>query len=83
MIMTKMTNLEDYKKIRKIKRVVKELSEIERLLSLVLKGLATYKKYTPIRDILTNVLDNKALVNVYLKKYKGALEKINETNKLE
>lgn len=72
------SNLEEYKKIRKVKKVVKELGELEKLLTLVLKGLASYKKYTPVRDILQNVLENKALVNVYYKKYKDVLDQLNE-----
>lgn len=72
------TNLTQYKQIRKLKKLTKELAEIERLLTLVLKGLTAYKKYTPIRSILQNVLENKALVNVYYKKYKAVLDKIDE-----
>lgn len=79
------TNLQEYKKVRKIKKVVKELGELERLLTLVLKGLTPYKKYTPVRDILQNVLENKSMVNVYYKKYKDVLNNLNEDkqNKLD
>ena len=74
----KPTDLIEYKKLRKVKRVTKELAEIERLLTVVLKGLTTYKKYTPVRNILQNVLENKTLINVYYKKYKSVLDKLNE-----
>lgn len=74
----KTTNLTEYKKLRKIKRVTKDLDEIERLLTIILKGLTTYKKYTPVRSILQSILENKALINVYYKKYKSVLDKLNE-----
>lgn len=78
-----MTNLLEYKKVKKIKRVVKDLSEIEKLMGLIIQGLGAYKKYTPVKNVISSVLDNKAITNVYLKKFKRALEIESQKNKLE
>lgn len=69
------TNLQEYKEKRKQKRIVSDLENIERLLTVVLRGLAKYKKYVPVSDIIKNVMENKAIVNLHLKKYN---EKIKE-----
>ena len=67
----KLTNLADYKAEKRRKKIVQELENIERLLTLIVKGLGKYKKYTPVGDVIRNVIENKALVNAHLKKYKN------------
>lgn len=76
--MTKTTNITDFKEKRKIKKIIEDLEKVETLLQLILKGLAVYKKYKPVRDILQNVLENKAAINAFLKSYKELLAKKND-----
>ena len=76
-----MTNIKDYKEKRKVKIIIDDLENVERLMSLIVKGMIGYKKYTPVKDLLSNVLDNKAIVSMYLKQYKKSLENMDE-NKL-
>jgi len=75
------TNIKDYKEKRKVKIIIDDLENVERLMSLIVKGMIGYKKYTPVKDLLSNVLDNKAIVSMYLKQYKKSLENMDE-NKL-
>lgn len=77
------TNIQEYKTKRKIKKVIEELTEVQKLLSITLQGFSVYKKYTPVKEILRSILDNKALVDLYLKKFKKSLETENGPSKLE
>lgn len=78
----KITNIQDFKQVRKIERIVTDLTKIEKLLSESIAKLATYKSYTPAKSVLTNLMENKALLVVHLKKCKTLLEHYNAT-KLE
>ncbi len=80
--MTNPTNLKHFKEKKRIKKIVSDLEKIEHLLSLILQGLGTYKRYTPIRELLTEILDKKGMIKLYLKKYKAILIEKYE-NKLE
>jgi DNA-binding ferritin-like protein len=77
------TNIQEFKTKRKIKKAIDELSEIQKLLSVSLQGFSVYKKYTPVKEVLRSILDNKAIVDLYLKKFKKILENPDGPNKLE
>lgn len=68
------TNLQQYKKAKKLNKVINDLATIQKLFNATLQGLATYKKYTPVREVITSIIDNKAMVDVYMKKFKKSLE---------
>lgn len=72
------TSLTNYKKIKKLSKAVNDLTEIQKLLSLALHGFSTYKKYVPVRDVLSSIMENKALIDLYLKKFKKSLDELNE-----
>lgn len=76
------TNLTKYKQIKKLNRVVSDLTEIQKLFNLGLHGFSTYKKYVPVREVLSSLSDNKVIVDLALKKFKKSLESLNE-NELE
>lgn len=76
------TSLTKYKQSKKITKVVEELTEIQKLFSLALHGFSTYKKYIPVREVLSSLNDNKVMIDLSLKKFKKSLESLNE-NKLE
>lgn len=75
-------NLEQIKKIKKVARILEELKAAEKQLNVALGLLASYKKYTPIKDAINSLLESKMMVVVYLKKCEDALEKHN-AGKLE
>lgn len=75
-------DLQEIKKIKKVGKVLEELKLAEKQLEISLKNLIPYKKYTPIRDALSNLLENKVLIVLYLKKCEEILEKHN-ADKLE
>lgn len=77
------TNIQDYKEKKKIKKVIEDLETVNNLLFLILKGLASYKKYQPVRNILQNVLENRVSVTMFIKQYKELLAKNNEKSKVE
>lgn len=75
-------DLERTKKIKKVTKILEELKAAEKQLSVSLSLLTPYKKYTPIRDAINNLLESKMMVVLYLKKCEDALEKYN-AGKLE
>lgn len=77
------TNLSEYKKIKKLNKVIADLTEIQKLFTVTAQAFSIYKKYTPVRDVISSILDNKAMVDVYLKKFKRTLESLNVEDKLE
>jgi len=72
-------NLQTYKKT---KIVSKDLEEILKHILIIKKLLAKYTKYTPVKDLYTNILHNEALLYGYLKKCreivknKGSMDEI-------
>lgn len=73
----KITSIADYKQVRKLERILIDLTKIEKLLSESIVKLATYKSYTPAKSVLANLMENKALIVVHLKKCKTLLEQYN------
>lgn len=80
--MIKITHLQDYKNLKKIQKIVSDLEKVEVLLTNNIKTISAYKRYMPARSVLMNLMENKALVMVHLKKCRAMLERYNE-NKLE
>jgi len=68
------TNLQQYKRARKLNKVITDLATIQKLFSVTLQGLTTYKKYTPVKEVISSIIDNKAMIDVYIKKFKKSLE---------
>lgn len=73
----KITNIQQYKNIRKVQRILDDLKKVEDLLTDSIKNIAIYKRYTPAKSVLSNLMENKALVMVYLKRCKTILDKYN------
>lgn len=71
--MTSITHLSDYKKVKKIEKIVDDLIKIEKVISASIKIVGPYKKYTPAKNVLANLMENKALVVVHLKQCKEML----------
>jgi hypothetical protein len=68
------TNLGSYKKIKKLTRVVEDLLKIQKLFNANLQIFSTYKKYTPVKEVLNSLTNNKLMVDMYLKKFQQSLE---------
>lgn len=67
-------NFESHKEIKKLKRIQSDLQKIQALLGLIVQGLGIYKKYTPIKSIIAAIVENKALIGIYLKQITNQLE---------
>lgn len=76
------THLQDYKKVKKVERIIIDLVKVEKLLTTSIKMIGVYKRYAPAKNVLANLLENKALVMVHLKQCKTMLEHYN-ANKME
>lgn len=73
------TNLQQYKKTKKLSKVVEDLATINKLFNTILLDLTPHKKYRPVKEVISSVLDNKAMVDIFLKKFKKSLDE----NKLD
>lgn len=71
-------NFESHKEIKKLKRIQSDLQKIQALLGLIIQGLGVYKKYTPVKSIIASIVENKALIGIYLKKVSSELEEKND-----
>lgn len=60
-------NITDYKKSIVI---VKELEKVIKLLNATEAGLKSYSKYTPVKNILTTLISERAFLDLHLEKQK-------------
>ena len=70
-----MTDLEEYKQYKKAKLIVKDIEIILPYLAGIKKTLANYYKYVPVKNVFTSIVDNQAILNAALKKYKKIIDK--------
>lgn len=73
----KLSNLTNY---RKAKVVSKDLSEILTITNTALKQFSPYYKYTPVKSVMSSLLENKASISLYLKHYNKVVETKGEIN---
>lgn len=71
-------NFESHKEIKKLKKIVSDLQKVQSLLGLIIQGLGVYKKYTPVKSIIASIVENKALVGIYLKQISDQLKEKTE-----
>lgn len=83
-----MNNLIDLSEIRKTKekekllekseKVVQELKTILYIFELAIDGLGYFNKYIYVNECVSVLQSNKILLEIHLKKYNKAIEKIKE-----
>lgn len=73
------TNLSDHKNKKKYEKIVRDLSAILKVLSLTQQGLAHFKAYVAVQEVISVLETNKTLLDLQLKKYEKELKKINDT----
>jgi len=79
-----MAIIQSLTKYKKSKLIVKELVEVNKILRSTIKALLPYNKYTPVKNILSYIVQEKVILDLHLKKQKEifaskGLEKNNES----
>jgi len=77
------TNLETFKEKKKLKKVIQDLERIEYLFNIIMKGMGSYKKYKPVKEVLYNIMENKGFVLAHLKQHKKLLNEKEQSDKLD
>jgi len=75
----KIVNIHDFKQAKKLKSVSKDLKTVDKILTNQLISLVPYKKYVPIKHLIDAIIENKAYLNIYLKKIEKELKGVDET----
>lgn len=76
------TDLIAYKKNKKAKLIQDDLTKLLSMLELFKKGLAYYNKYTPVRDIYFNIMNNQAILQANLDRLNNILDKKDNENEV-
>lgn len=86
--MDNLVNLDKFKKdkektkiLEKSERVVEELRMILYIINLTINGLSHFNKYVFVTECISVLQSNKVLLEIHLKKYIKAVEKIKEETK--
>lgn len=83
--MTNLINLSKFKKdkekekvVEKSEKVIEELKTIIYIIDLSINGLGHFNKYVFVTECISVLQSNKVLLEIHLKKYIKAVEKIKE-----
>lgn len=83
--MDNLINLSNFKKskekekiLEKSEKVVEELNLILYIINLTINGLSHFNKYVFVTECVSVLQSNKILLEVHLKKYNKAIDKIKE-----
>lgn len=68
-------SINDLLKYKQAKIICKDLEEVNKLLTTLLKDLDNYKVYTPVRYLIGDILEQKAMLNIHYKNHKEVLDK--------
>lgn len=68
------SSIKSYKDKKKAEKIVKDLSKLSGLIEKFISDVRDYDHYIPIKDIIFNIVDNKIIIELHLKKYKKILE---------
>jgi len=68
MALLKPLDLDSYKKNKKYKAIAKDLKALDKILYNALLQLNEYKKYVPVKNTISSIMENKVYLNIYLKK---------------
>ena len=86
--MDNLINLSKFKKdkekikvLEKSEKVVEELKMILYIIELTINGLSHFNKYVFVTECISVLQSNKILLEIHLKKYIKAIEKIKEETK--
>lgn len=78
---TTKTNAHDLIAYKRAKIIIKEISEISDILRITYRQLVKYKKYTPIKEILSDMLHAEAVLKMVSDKQQDVVKtkgKMNE-----
>jgi hypothetical protein len=74
----KITNLNEHKNKKKYEKVVRDITGILSVLTLTQRGLAVFKHYVSVQEIISTLETNKVLLELQKKKYEKELEKLKD-----
>lgn len=69
-----MGTIQNLTKYKKSKLLTKELVEVNKILRITIKALLPYNKYTPVKNILSYIVQEKIVLDLHLKKQKKIFE---------
>lgn len=75
-------SIDEYKKVRKAKIIAGDLTNILKIVKMTKKALSTYSKYTPARNVYSNLMENQSVLETNLDKVQRFLNKVDAKNKL-
>jgi hypothetical protein len=86
--MNNLINIDNFKKhktnektLEKSKKVVEELKIILYIIELAISGLGHFNKYVFVNECVSVLQSNKLLLEIHLRKYNKAIDKIKEEMK--
>lgn len=71
----KALSLINFKRSKKLRLLQRDIKTVEVLFNRSLRDLASYKKYTYVKTVITSIMESKALLGVYQKKIDSELER--------
>lgn len=74
MVHHKLLDLDAFKKTKKYKSIAKDLKALDKILYNTLLQLNTYKKYVPVKNTISSIMENKVYLNIYLKKIEKEIQ---------
>lgn len=72
------SDLTDHKNKKKYEKIIRDINGILQVLSLTQRGLAIFKNYIAVQEVISVLETNKVLLELKLKKYEIELQKIKE-----
>jgi hypothetical protein len=73
---SKVKNIRKFKQLRAFEKIVSDIPRILHVLSLTQRGLAVFKAYIPVQEIISVLETNKTLLEIKLCKYQDELEQM-------
>lgn len=70
----KISNIDQFKKIKLAKKVVKDITFLMNIIRLTLRAFKRYEKYTPIKELIRVIEDQKQILQIHLDSNKNAIE---------
>lgn len=68
--LAKMTNLEDFKRLKFSRLVCRDLAKSLEVIDSTIKELEKFKVYKPVARVLMSLKEERHIINVYYEKYR-------------
>lgn len=74
MVHPNLLDFDAFKKSKKYKSIAKDLKALDKILYNTLLQLNAYKKYVPVKNTISSIMENKVYLNIYLKKIEKEIQ---------